>query len=191
MKKLELIHLTTYFPYNLRLANYNNTHTGELKAINTSFDITISYNPKSDGENLRDNNLYYKDELQFKPILRPLSDLIKQIEIDGKKIIPIVELAKLEYPNYKKLMLLNKSETDYNYSIQFKTDNDMTIKMCVGSYNKNGIQTILNIDCYGSDGKASKMFSRSFIRDVVIKWHFDIYCLIDHKLAVDINTFTK
>ncbi len=191
MKKLELVHLTTYLPYNLKLVNYLETHIGELKGINTSFDISIAYDEQPDLD-WSDNNLYYHDKLQFKPILRPLSDLIKEVEISGKKIIPIIELAKLEYPNYKELVSLEQPiETDFNYTIQFKTKNDMTVKMRIGSYNKNGMQTILDIDCYGSDGKVSKMFSRSFLRELVIKWHFDIYCLIDHKLAIDINTLKK
>lgn len=35
------------------------------------------------------------------PIFRPLSDLTNEIEVDGKKFVPIVELAKIAFPSYE------------------------------------------------------------------------------------------
>lgn len=47
---------------------------------------------------------------EVKPILYDLSDLTKEIEHEGKKIIPIVELLKIKYPNQKG----RYSDTDYS-----------------------------------------------------------------------------
>jgi hypothetical protein len=37
----------------------------------------------------------------YKPIMRPLSDLTNEIEVNGEKFVPIVELAKIAFPLYK------------------------------------------------------------------------------------------
>ena len=70
--KLELKHLAGYLPYKLdifRLAESNNSQTVKL----TTGVLTL----------WEDN---YYDE--FKPILRPLSDLAKEIEVNRKKFVP-------------------------------------------------------------------------------------------------------
>ncbi|MCL2650296.1 MAG: hypothetical protein FWD60_04615, partial [Candidatus Azobacteroides sp.] len=40
-----------------------------------------------------------KGTQENKPILRPLSDLYRTITHNGKEIVPIVELAKISFPN--------------------------------------------------------------------------------------------
>jgi hypothetical protein len=41
---------------------------------------------------------------QYKPILRPLSDLYKTITHNGKEIVPIVECAKIALPDFEFLI---------------------------------------------------------------------------------------
>ena len=79
--KLELKHWSAYLPYGL----------------NTKYDL---HDVVGGGHIFRDK-LLTTDNIQFvldycKPILRPLSDLTKEIEVGGKRFVPIVELAKIE-----------------------------------------------------------------------------------------------
>lgn len=81
---LELKHLAPYLPYRLKgIAQYEN-YTGEIEEIislrvgeiETNFD-SITYD-------------------SFKPILRPLSDFIEEIECNGQKFIPVEILFSVE-----------------------------------------------------------------------------------------------
>lgn len=89
MKKFELHHLVGYLPYGVK------GKVTDLEENETWYDEieTVCF---------RDNILTFKDavdvyldepnETVFKPILRPLSDLIKEIEVNGEKITPIDRL---------------------------------------------------------------------------------------------------
>jgi len=86
--KLELKHLAGYLPYGLKLKKTNQTVL--LRGINDNaavggVELTYWINPKlshldiwRNGE-VRNFVLYYSGFSQFKPILRPLSDLTKDI----------------------------------------------------------------------------------------------------------------
>ena len=71
--KLELKHLAGYLPYGLKLEriNYKNERFKQL----TAYDLC----PDGEIENI-------------KPILRPLSDLTKEIEVNGINMNPLVNL---------------------------------------------------------------------------------------------------
>jgi hypothetical protein len=72
--KLELKHLAAYLPYNLRVK-----HASKLGNIKKESILTISDYP------------WLFRQAYFKPILRPLPDLTKEIEINGQKFFPINE----------------------------------------------------------------------------------------------------
>ena len=76
--KLELKHLSGYLPYELRIKNSN-----------TEMPLTGYYL-----DELNDPQFGFDDT--FKPILRPLSDLTKEIEVNGEKFVPIDEIAEIE-----------------------------------------------------------------------------------------------
>lgn len=87
--KLEIKHLAPYLPYGLKAKfQAKNKKTCRKYVIGT---ISVMYSDCSiccyDTVNATPD--------QFKPILRPLSDLTKEIEIDGKKFVPMDELGKL------------------------------------------------------------------------------------------------
>lgn len=83
--KLELKHLAPYLPYELKI------RCGEISrpiltcAYTNEFEIAI--------KEVFINSAY-------KPILRPLSDLTKEIEVNGKKFVPI-EFFKQEYTDHR------------------------------------------------------------------------------------------
>ena len=83
MKTLELKHLAPYLPYGLKMIYVHTNKIGQISNIYTlgsgynddDIKISIDY---SEGEHI----------WMYKPILRPLSDLTKEIESDGEKIVP-------------------------------------------------------------------------------------------------------
>jgi len=90
--KLELKHLAGYLPYGLEVAIM-----GELKEPDSHEPIIFEL------VGLDTNYVEYHEigrsvteQAVFSdcfPILRPLSDLTKEIEVNGEKFVPIVELA--------------------------------------------------------------------------------------------------
>lgn len=69
MEKLNLEYLAPYLPQDLRIFNIE-VNSSYIMSIYTMEQVIAT--PKI-----------------FKPILRPLSDLIKEIEVDGEKFVPI------------------------------------------------------------------------------------------------------
>lgn len=79
---LELKHLAPYLPYELNIINGVDT----FKMISLSKD-----------------NVFFNGGLlsiqEIKPILRPLSNLTKEIEVNGEKFIPIDKMEELGWYN--------------------------------------------------------------------------------------------
>ena len=93
MKKLELKHLAPYLPYGLvmRYTKDGRPFRGTKK-----------------NEVLTIQNIELLMFSQFRlPILRPLSDLTKEIEIDGKRFVPIEKICKTVYQQNKVLFSIN------------------------------------------------------------------------------------
>ena len=84
-KKLELNHLAAYLPHRLDCAiidgSVDDCDNVEMLGINIDY-VTLDASNKFD---------YNFNEIA--PILHPLSDLTKEIEIGGEGFIPIVELG--------------------------------------------------------------------------------------------------
>lgn len=118
--RLELKHLAPYLPYRL-MVQYKPHFSDDFKI-----------------KELCTTSVAFSLHKQDKPILRPLSDLTKEIEVNGEKFVPIEEFEKAGY-----IFPLNE---DNFHNLPF------------------GIVNIL------------------------LKWHFDIYGLIENDLAIDINT---
>ncbi len=94
MEKLELKHLAPYLPYGLKL---------QFIFKKEKIFLLSTYDEYKNGEQTiliaQALNGYYK------PILRPLSDLTKEIEVNGEKFVPI------DYYAFK---------NDINYIIEFQ-----------------------------------------------------------------------
>jgi hypothetical protein len=85
--ELELKHLAPYLPYGLKMIN---TKPGR-QAYNIITKTTLKKIEIMDFE-----NCYFLWFLNRKPILRPLSDLTKEIEINGEKFVPINQFYREE-----------------------------------------------------------------------------------------------
>jgi len=137
MSTLKLEHLAPYLPYKLRIVNV--LRSGQKESF---------YEMEVENENDKGilNVLYGANQI---PVLRPLSDIIKQIDIDGDKFVPLHRL--LEESNFN----LNEMPADEinSYYAQF-TDIDFL------HYN----DALL-----------------------LIKWHFDVFGLIEKRLALSVH----
>jgi len=175
MEKLELKHLAPYLPYELKMVNYNKRYCFKLLTLSMSNDIDIiPVDETWDYQNHRCHNLYYKDELQFYPILRPLADLNKEIEINGSKFTPLIELLKIKHKNwYEKYNGTRYGEIGVDEKkawFEFQA----TLSVRVNFY-----------------GNSIFDYPEYWIMEKLFEWHFDVFGLITKGLAVDINTLTK
>ncbi|MFA7307625.1 MAG: hypothetical protein WC026_13235 [Hyphomicrobium sp.] len=168
METLELKYLAPYLPYNLKAIcttnqictigdGYNHIYKGDIMQIGVD-----------------DYRLFQNETEYFKPILRILSDLAKEIEKDGKKFVPLIELAKLASPKNTKIKLMN-DHVSLGHDYTFHYDN------------KN-----LSFNCLrGFDGKKADancfVFNQLLLFQKLFEWHFDVFGLIEKGLAVDIN----
>lgn len=103
MEKLELKHLAGYLPYGLKiyyeLVNDRNQLDWGLTLCKVQFCL--------------DN--------QNKPILRPLSDLTKEIQVNGKKFIPMDVLCSIEVSEEEAFKLYGKIPEVWKYLSETKT----------------------------------------------------------------------
>ena len=90
--KLQIQHLSPYLPYGLK-----------VRRKSSNREIIIDMYAYNIYDILQHTSIY-------KPILRPLSDLTKEIEVNGKKFVPIVELAKLFHVKTNIGLLITKMQ---------------------------------------------------------------------------------
>lgn len=93
--KLELKHLAPYLPYELRLKSINDNWEGTLIGLKNDNLITGT---KTGVFVQADKPYNYEFAIPFKtvkPILRPLSDLTKEIDHNGERFVPIKEIERL------------------------------------------------------------------------------------------------
>ena len=113
--KLELKHLVAYLPYNLKVTR--NGFIGDLIALmNDEDSIAENFEFKVSCSNWWENNT---DKNHYKPILRPLSDLIKDefmflfVDTDIDNILSVYQADKsLDCIEYYLIKILLKNHFD-------------------------------------------------------------------------------
>ena len=151
--ELELKHIVGYLPYKLKCSD------GEL--------IGIQDHILWSGVFERNHGADYIPISAIKPILRPLSDLTKEIEVDGEKFIPIEELRII------------------NDTIRFCDDRFM-------DYDDGKNTNVLHFSFYDVFSDSLSFEEISEIIENLNKWRFDWKDnLIGKGLAIDINTLNK
>lgn len=147
--KLELKHLAAYLPYNLKVV------------VNSNDKIIIEpmVGIKHGNVYVGGNAIDVSDGWQFKPILRPLSDLAKEITIETETFTPIewFEIGD-----------------DGNASLEYDCGNLKIISELI-LIAKHDIDKAISFLPFGA---VQKLF----------EWHFDVFGLIHEGLAIDINT---
>lgn len=156
--KLELKHLAGYLPYGLKaeFADYDDIEDTEILTV-----LSLEIGSEEDFI----VNQYSSFFFQFKPILRPLSDLTKEIKVNGEKFVPIDVIGED--------IDLNLCDNDYVSDWDEKGGNFL-------NYIDEFIQRVYN-------NHHLDFMPFGFIQKL-LEWHFDIYGLIENGLAIDINT---
>lgn len=145
MEKLELKHLAAYLPYKLQVKLNNNVvwkPNGGEKPILKGASATLTTALLDDI-----NEGVYDSLAKFNPILRPLSDFLKETEIDGIKFTPKDEFDKV---------------CNWNYGTWYGMSSYKIMKYCPYSD-----------------------------LELLLKWHFDVFGLIEKGLAISINDVTQ
>jgi hypothetical protein len=110
---------------------------------------------------------------EVKPLLRPLSDLTKEIEVNGEKFVPIVKLGVLYFP---------KSEIENGgVLIEELVYKDNEFKNYFQDYNYIGD----NVNLYYKNIGYSESVK---IQQQLFQWHFDVFGLIEKGLAINLNS---
>jgi hypothetical protein len=171
--KLKVEHIAPYLPYNLK-AQFKAVEKptcrkmviGTIGAVYCDATIccfdTVNSSP-----------------VKYKPLLRPLSDLIKEIEIDGKIVIPIVELAKVESNSFRNITEVFKTDDDtdsYDFGVSYHD---------VFGANALYVSLRSNSMFYNSRGSISDSSRNQYqLFQKLFELHFDVFGLIEKGLAI-------
>jgi hypothetical protein len=137
--ELELKHIAPYLPYGLMVGKYfENNFFSEEMDISTMASLF--------------------NDTRKKPILRPLSDLTKEIEVNGEKFIPLDKINGLN--SFGECLFIQDCENSKAYNkLDWWTEFE-------GGFHFEEMQI-----CY----------------QLLLKWHFNVFNLPEH-LFIDINT---
>ena len=117
-----------------------------------------------------DNWVYSSLNYDIKIICRTLSDLTKEIEVNGEKFVPIYRVNDIPY----KSNFIHPPKQGI-----CDRDIDETLCFAAGGSWEGGVEE--GIDTFQFLTLYNKLY----------EWHFDIHGLIEKGLAIDINTLNK
>lgn len=117
-----------------------------------------------------------------KPILRPLSDLTKEIEHNGQKTTPLVRLFDTLRP-YDVYESFSNGST---FNQLWFYDNAGSVLFWI-EYNTNEF----SFDVINRKGDRLLQVFQLTAFEILNEWHFDIYRLIEKGLAIDVNTLEE
>ena len=101
------------------------------------------------------------------PILRPLTDIAKEIKINQDKFIPIYKLFEIEYKGTHHVELIREMYFNVNYTFTCSSHYGTAMECSVNTKN-------IQMNNYWKIQK-------------LLEWHFDIYGLIEKGLAISIH----
>lgn len=187
METIELKHLAPYLPYEIEMCRrIKRWHKTEIKEIDVTYGRgKIQSYIGSNTPYLRwaadegSSETFIEDFTSVSDyflILRPLSDLTKEIDVNGERFIPIIRMvAECHY------------WMDYYNKGLGKFGED------ISSRNNNKIYNV-GYDDMRIYWKVNLTYIQSIRLDYFQKlteWHFDVFHLIPEGLAIDINTLEK
>ncbi len=115
-----------------------------------------------------------KYNTNYNIILYPLSDLKKEIEHNGEKFVPIVELAEIAMVGEEQKYMISNNKKFL--SIYFENEESFSY-----SYKYSSFSSSLNNEIQLTPNQL-ELFQK------LIEWHFDIAGLIEKCEAIDVNT---
>ena len=163
---IDLKHIAPYLPYGLKITFEGDDCTHEVVGLSIASKGVELISPFGD---------YGRADIEdCKLILRPLSDLTKEIEHNGERFIPIMRIFGGDTYDH-----------DYKYEISIVEKPivgkriEISVKGLGSPVISFSVSNILNNPLYYSQWKE------------LIEWHFDINSLIEKGLAIDINELNK
>lgn len=181
MEKLKLSHISPYLPYGLKCQIIETGNNRKIISVNANESVVLAADDLNPFSYPR-----CKQITGIKPLLRPLSDLYK--EIDGE--VGIVELAKIAGCNIDLNKLpINEIETVNivkNYEVEFKYSSGYYRYFIFrnGSfYYKTGHERR-----YGQDYEPLPQSNQLDLFIYLFQHHYDVWNLIGQNLAIDKNT---
>ena len=182
MEKLTLAHLAPYLPYGLK-GIFTHLPGGR------EFELTSVFINKDDEE--YDDSIGVSgtcgqfggetsDISNFKPILRPMSDLGTAITTSGHELNPIVDLFNTKYaPGAYEVIKIEQSNGACSLTISWDK-----IRSSIHRFSyawSDGSFVFHNGSRHDRVGHQFEMFNKLF------SWHFDVFGLIGKGLAISIH----
>jgi len=178
MEKLQINHLAAYLPYGLYIENLNykcdyvgirHSKINSLYSIHTHDGDMWHY--KTNAGNVSSIN-------DGKPILRPLSDLIKEINHNGESFIPMQKL--LDQIGVSDPDTFEKGD---GYVVCHYTYDSWAFgfKYLTGFYFNNG----------SSGWDREYNLPQMLLFQTLFEWKFDVFNLIPQNLAIDVNSLSE
>lgn len=168
MEKQSLEHIAYYYPHKVKIIHNNDGVIREIQYLNSH---SIEVAPPKRGYKCMSITQWHNETDNFKLLLLPM-DLSKPIIVDGKEIIPIVELAKIAFPNEKIWTI--ESEEEGIVSCM-----DFDFGYISNSFKSSGYMY-----------KSVHVPSQLILFQWLLKHKFDVFGLIEKGLAIDANTLT-
>lgn len=179
MEQLTIKELSPYLPYDITIMfnkKYKGTLVGLLGNKWNLAEIKFEF-----GNDRKDIEVCY-------PVLRPLSDLIKEIEINGEKFVPIIEISKF--------LLGDRKVEDYGFSenkhyYYCETSDSINRQYCIFLEEDDLSLNISKKNFKMLEDRKNNIresYSQLEYYNMLYKWHFDVFGLIKKGLAIDINT---
>lgn len=183
---IEPKHIIPYLLYKLRCETPNGRGVIEGIKINQHYSVQV----KMDEPGVIPEEDYHRIDI-VKPFLHPLSDLTKEIEIDGEKFVPMLELLKLSLSmiiydfEWQIGSIKYIDNEDEGYGIMAKSDNNEDLGFTYDIVNGQK-------DFQLSVGHHKRMMvDKLLLFNSMYSWYFDIDGLIENNLAIDINILDK
>lgn len=185
---MKIKYLAPYLDYHLNLArkkdylndNWSDYEIEELVQLHKEYNNTIHIGTQTP------KFFSCFESNQFKPIFRPISDLVNEIEINGISFVPILELAKIIWGDIPFEIHKDRVELITNYSTSlYENSRYKTFSYKDNSFIFNVLDSDLKIiGCYTVKNQL-ELFENLF------KWHFDVFDLIKSGNAIDIHEIKK
>jgi hypothetical protein len=163
--KLEMKHLAPYLEHELK-AKYQH-RTIEILGLKNN-------TPWSGQLSVQISKALWTYGYEIRPILRPLSDLTKEIDHNGEKFVPIVELAKIATKE-KKCYITNANQGTCYVDAEFN-------KKGFFIYSQNTFMWQV-----GSKAEPQIVWNQISLFNKLFQWHFDVFSLIEKGLAVPLT----
>lgn len=192
---IELKHLAPYLPYGLKvkILPISNLYEEQITDIDCMSNEFVTFKKAPD--------FYWVDEepdIEFKPILQPLSDLVNLIEFNGRQFVPLIELLQIHLTD-SKWGLTSKfdvvkwfaDETQKGvmngkyYTIRYSYElSDSTVSVTDLTYD-----TAFNRFTLREKQPREKQLWLNYkpLEEKLIEWNFDVFGLIDSGLAINKN----